>query len=136
MFSALLNYNKNEVLFNIFDFKKVTDAFVSSCLDFCTALCPGLSRKTIACLQLIKNAAACLLMSSKRQDYVTPLLTSLHWLPVGIKELSKIFRLTFKALNSQAIGFIAEMLILCMNHSAAWDSQVVSPVCSNDLPDY
>ena len=36
-------------------------AFISTCLDYCNALYTGINQASLACLQLVQNAAACLL---------------------------------------------------------------------------
>ena len=52
--------------------KKVTHAFIGSRLDHCNALLYGLLRSGISKLQHIQNAAARLLMGTKRFDHITP----------------------------------------------------------------
>ena len=42
----------------------------------------GLTKKYIRKLQLIQNAAARVLTNNKKVDHITPVLKSLHWLPV------------------------------------------------------
>ena len=41
-------------------------------------------------LQLIQNAAARLLTGAGRRDHITPILSTLHWLPVSEQVLFKI----------------------------------------------
>jgi len=42
----------------------------------------GLPQKTIAPLQRVKNAAACMILELGTREYVTASLLQLHWLPV------------------------------------------------------
>ncbi len=57
-------------------------AFVLSRLDYCNSLYCGMSKSQIARLQLVQNAAARLLLKCCKHEHITPILTSLHWLPV------------------------------------------------------
>ena len=49
-------------------------AFITSRSDFCNSLLTGLPQSTLRCLQLVQNAAACLLTGFKRSDHITPIL--------------------------------------------------------------
>ena len=60
----------------------VLHAFVTSRIDYCNGLLYGLPDCEIAKLQRVQNAAARLLMSCKKYDHMTPVLITLHWLPV------------------------------------------------------
>ncbi len=73
------------------DLEKVIHAFITSCLDYCNSLYLGLPQSSIARLQMVQNAATRLLTRAKETDRVTPILASLHWLPVH-------FRIQFKIL--------------------------------------
>ena len=48
-------------------------------------------------LQLVLNAAARILTRTKRCEHITPVLTSLHWLPVKARIDYKVLLLTYKA---------------------------------------
>lgn len=60
-------------------------AFISSLPDFCKSLYLGVR-------QLVQNAATLLLTGTHKRDHISPILASLHWLPVS-------FRIDFKALS-------------------------------------
>ena len=49
-------------------------------------------------LQRIQNSAAWLVCSTPRFNHITPILFSLHWLPVAYSIEFKILVLTFKAI--------------------------------------
>lgn len=64
------------------NFEKVIYAFITSKFDYCNSLYAGISQTALSQLQLVQNAAAELLMGFHKWDHITPVLRSLHWLPV------------------------------------------------------
>ncbi len=60
---------------------------------------------------MIQNSAARLLTHTKKRDHITPILASLHCLPVSFRIDFKILLLVFKALKSQAPVYICDLLI-------------------------
>uniref|UniRef100_A0A8C5AN71 Reverse transcriptase domain-containing protein n=1 Tax=Gadus morhua TaxID=8049 RepID=A0A8C5AN71_GADMO len=89
----------------------VIHAFVTTRLDYCNALYMGISEASIARLQLVQNAAARLLTNTRKYDHITPILASLHWLPVRFRIHFKILLFAFKALNGLAPPYLSELLI-------------------------
>ena len=73
------------------DLEKVIHAFITSRLDYCNSLYVGISQSELNRLQLVQNAAARLLTGTKKREHITPVLRSLHWLPVR-------YRIDFKIL--------------------------------------
>ncbi len=57
-------------------------AFMTSRLDYCNALLDGCSARLINKLQMLKNAAARVLTRTKKYDHISPVLSTLHWLPI------------------------------------------------------
>jgi hypothetical protein len=57
-------------------------ALVISRLDYCNSLLAGFLSCAIKPLKRIQNAAACLVFNLSKFLFVTPLLRTLHWLPV------------------------------------------------------
>ena len=51
---------------------------------------------------LVQNAAASVLTRIRKRDHISPVLASLHWLPVKSRIEFKILLLTFKALKNMA----------------------------------
>ena len=88
----------------------VIHAFISSRLDYCNSLFTCLSKTSINRLQLVQNAAARLLTRSPKRSHITPILFSLHWLPIHFRIHFKVLLLTFKALHGQAPAYISELL--------------------------
>ena len=92
------------------DAEKIIHAFVTSRLDYCNALFTGLPKMAIDRLQLIQNSAARLLTKTKKREHITPILYSLHWLPVSKRIDFKVLLIVYKALNNQGPAYITDFL--------------------------
>ena len=90
--------------------ERLVHAFVSSHLDYCNSLYVNLPISYIAPLQRIQNAAARLVSRTRKFDHITPVLRSLHWLPVSQRIKFKILLLTYKANNGLSPQYITNML--------------------------
>ena len=55
-------------------------ALVLSRLDYGSTVLAGLPKQLLDRLQSVQNAAARLVFAARRNDHITPLLHSLHWL--------------------------------------------------------
>ncbi|MDW1542860.1 reverse transcriptase family protein [Vibrio sp. YT-17] len=110
-FFHLRNIAKIRPILTRKDAEKLVHAFVTSRLDYCNSLLSGSSSKSLKTLQLIQNAAARVLTGTKKQDHISPVLASLHWLPVKSRIEFKILLLTYKALNGQAPSYLRELTV-------------------------
>ena len=106
----LRNIAKVRSFLNQKDAEKLIHAFIFSRLDYCNAVLTGLPKGMIYKLQLIENSAARLLTRTRRREHITPVLASLHWLPVRYRIDFKIILITYKALHGQAPTYIKDML--------------------------
>jgi len=59
-------------------------------------------------MQSVQNAAARLVTGTRRTDHITPVLQSLHWLPVRQRVTFKLATLVHKYLNDRAPGYLAD----------------------------
>jgi len=69
--------------------KSLVNEFISNRLDYCNSLLYGISDTQLQCLRLVQDAAARLVTGTRHSERITPVLRSLHWLPV-------LQRITFK----------------------------------------
>ncbi len=98
-FFHLRNIAKLRNMLSVSDAEKLVHAFMTSRLDYCNALLGGCPASSINKLQIVQNAAARVLTRSRKYDHITPILQSLHWLPIKFPISYKIVSLAIKALN-------------------------------------
>lgn len=89
---------------------KVTHAFVTSRLDYCNSLLHGISKSLSDKLQRVLNTAARIVTRTKLRNHITPVLKSLHWLPIVQRCSFKIALLTFKILHGMAPSYLSELI--------------------------
>ena len=136
--------------------EKLIHAFVSSKLDNNNGLLYGIPKKKTSRLQRVQNAAAKLVTRRKKFDHVTPILKSLHWLPIAHRIDYKILLLTFKSLIGEAPSYLQDMLkisdqshtlrsngqnlLLCPRSKSVRymdrSFQVAGPTLWNELPEH
>ena len=92
--------------------KTLVCAFVLSRLDYCNALLSGSNAYLITKLQKVQNHAARLIFRSSKFDHVSPLLRSLHWLPIQQRITYKIASLCFKSVESSCPQYLTDLLHL------------------------
>ena len=90
--------------------KTLLCAFVLSRLDYCNAPLAGSPKDLIEKLQKVQNHASRLVFRCSKFDHVTPLLHSLHWLPVHMRIDNKISSLCFKVLESTEPSYLSDLL--------------------------
>ena len=92
------------------DSERIIHAFITSKLDCCNAILYGLPQAQLDKLQGIQNTAARIESKTKKSQHITPVLLSLHWLPIHERIVFKLLLLTYKALNGQAPSYILDLL--------------------------
>ncbi|KAI5619384.1 hypothetical protein C0J50_21045, partial [Silurus asotus] len=83
---------------------------VISRLDYCYSLLAGLPLNAIRLRQMIQNAAARLVFNQPKFSHTTPLLCSLHWLPVAARIRFKTLMLAYKAKNGPAPSYLSDLI--------------------------
>uniref|UniRef100_A0A3Q3R4Q7 Reverse transcriptase domain-containing protein n=1 Tax=Monopterus albus TaxID=43700 RepID=A0A3Q3R4Q7_MONAL len=109
-FFHLRNIAKIRSILSQSDAEKLVHAFVTSRLDYCNSLLSGCPNNSLKSLQLIQNAAARVLTGTSKRDHISPILASLHWLPVKFRIEFKILLLTYKALNDKAPSYLKDLV--------------------------
>ncbi|KAI2660988.1 RNA-directed DNA polymerase from mobile element jockey [Labeo rohita] len=109
-FFHLRNIAKLRNMLPVSDAEKLVHAFMTSRLDYCNALLGGCPASSINKLQIVQNAAARVLTRSRKYVHITPILKSLHWLPIRFRISYKIALLTYKALNGLAPAYLTSLL--------------------------
>ncbi|TWW62665.1 hypothetical protein D4764_04G0013120 [Takifugu flavidus] len=88
------------------DAEKLIHAFVTSRLDNCNSLLSWCPNNSLRSLQVIQNAAARVLTGIDKRDHITPVLVSLHWLPIKFRIIFKTLLLTYKVLRGLAPSYL------------------------------
>jgi len=78
----------------------VANALVSSKLDYCNSLFRSLSCRDLKKLQCIQNSLARIITRTSRFSHITPVLRSLHWLPIKHRILFKTATIIYKFLHT------------------------------------
>ena len=98
---------------------QIVHAFISSRLDYCHALFAEVTKQTLNKLQIIQNSAARVLTGTiiffhsikiTPLQFFSPVLKSLHWLPVKQRIYLKILLIVFKSLNGLAPSYSSDMV--------------------------
>ena len=82
--------------------KTMLSAFVLPKLDYCSSLIYGSPMYMLETLQKVKNSASRLIFQCLKQNHISPLLMSLHWLPINARieyKLSVIYHSLFLGLS-------------------------------------
>ena len=109
-FRGLYNIRQIRKFLSMDSTKTLIHAFVTSHLDYCNSLLAGIPQYQLQRLQKVLNAAARLIYQIPRHSHITPILISLHWLPVKFRVDFKIALLVYKALNGSAPSYISALL--------------------------
>ncbi len=106
----LKNISKLRPMLSISKAEICINAFMTSRLDYCNALLGGCSARLINKLRMVQNAAARVLTKTRNYDHISPVLSTLHWLPIRHLIDFKILLITYKDLNGLAPRYLSELL--------------------------
>jgi hypothetical protein len=102
-------------------------ALVISRLDYANIMLVGLPQNLIHGLQIAQNAAARLITGTRREEHITPVLASLHWLPVYQRIKHKCLSLVYKGLHRQdAPKYLKDLLCLHASNRALRSGSQIS----------
>ena len=92
---------------------KIVMALVTSRLDFSNSALYGIADHLLTKLQLAHNNAARLITKTKRHDHITPVMKSLHWLPVKFRSIFKNICMVHSVLYSKTCpSYLQELVVL------------------------
>lgn len=106
----LRNFGSIRKYFTKFAAEQLIHALISSRLDFCNSLFCNLPQREISRIQRLQNCAARLLTYTKKTTHITPVLRSLHWLPVDKRIAFKILLLVYRTLHTSAPVYLQDTL--------------------------
>ena len=86
--------------------QNVIRSFKLSRLDYGSCLLGGISKRDLTRLQRIQNKCARLVYMKPKWSHATPLLRSLHWLPVEKRIKFRLLCQTFKTLQNALPSYI------------------------------
>ena len=87
-------------------------SLVTSRLDYCNSLLYGVPACKLEQLQRVQNIAARVVTLTRcsPENHITPVLKSLHWLPVKIRIVFKVLLLTYKCVSSLAPEYLCNLV--------------------------
>ena len=100
--------------------KTLAHALITSRLDYGNALLYGLPSTLMTRLQKVHNSSARLVTRTHKREHITPVLNSLHWLPVIYRSQYKILMYTFKALQGTVPQYLEELVIPYQPTRSLW----------------
>ena len=89
--------------------KTISNAIISSHLDYCNSPLNNIAKRDLAKLQQVQNCLARVVLRAPRFSPSLPLLKQLHWLPV-IYQIN--FKLSTLTLSTQQPPYLASLLHL------------------------
>jgi len=81
-------------------------SLILSRIDYCNAVLHGAPSYSIKKLQQVQNNAARIVLKAPRRSHVSPLLRTLHWLPVQQRIDYKVALLTFKVRSTSTSSYL------------------------------
>src|SRR5688572_20570679 len=89
----------------------LANALVSSRLDYCNSLLTGTNKSNLLKLQRVQNSLARAITNTSKYEHITPVLKSLHWLPVQQRIRFKLGLIVYKTVNSGQPQYLKSVLI-------------------------
>ena len=108
-FSQLYNIRRIREYLSTDTSKTLVHAMITSRIDYCNSLLCGLPDSCLNKLQRVQNAEARLITGTAKFSHMTPVLRSLHWLPIKQRVQFKMLILVFKAINGLAPNYISNL---------------------------
>ncbi len=136
-FCSLKDMYKARCCHTIETCEMMVHAFITTWLDYCTALWCDLPNKQIKKLQEVQNFAKWLVTDTRKYDHITPV----HWLPVEKQIVFKILHLIFReCLHGLSPSYLSDSVVKKNISGAsfwycAWCTNIVHEVLINYVHD-
>ena len=108
--------------------RTLVHAFIIGRIDYCSSLLYGLPSVHLNKLQRVQNSAARLICNISRYEHITPVLHTLHWLPVQYRVNFKVLMLAFKTIHGLAPDYISDLICIRDSHLIVLD-QIIQVYC-------
>ena len=90
--------------------KLLVQAVIMARIDYCNGLLYRVATVHLEKLQRLQNTAAQLIIYTLRFHHISPVLLTLHWLPVKCRTSYKIAVLTFKVIHFSTPAYLRDLL--------------------------
>jgi len=91
--------------------EKLVHAFITSKLDLNNGLLYGITNTLTLILKKVLYSAARLVTGVGIREHMTPVLKSLHWLPIDKRIMFKLCLLVYKCLNGLAPAYLSDLIV-------------------------
>ena len=89
----------------------IINALIFSKLYYCFSVWSNTSKRNIAKLQSVQNAAARIATGTRKYDHVTPVLQQLFWLPLSYMLKFRDVVMAFKCMSGLAPSYLCDKFI-------------------------
>jgi hypothetical protein len=111
-FQQIRNIGRIRSLISVDACRTPVCSLVISRLDYDNALLYGTNNNIISKLQRVQNTAERLIIRKRKDDSITPVLISLHWLPIHYRCQYKLLIYVYKAQHGKAPSCLQELITL------------------------
>lgn len=109
-FYQIRNIGRIRSLISVEACKTLVCSLVTSRLDYGNALLYGTNTNIISKLQRVQNTAARLITRKRKFDSITPVLISLHWLPIHYRCQYKLLLYVYNAQHGKAPSYLQNLI--------------------------